>query len=56
MAMRNQAAALSGAPSSLTFAVNGTSTTVQLNNGSNGTESLQNISDAINSSGAGVNA
>ncbi len=55
-AITSATAALSGAPSSLTFAVNGTSTTVQLNNGSNGTESLQNISDAINSSGAGVNA
>lgn len=49
-------AALSSVPSSLTFSVAGTSTTVNLNNGGSGGESLQNISDAINSANAGVNA
>ena len=48
--------AISGVPSSLTFSVAGTSTTVKLNNGGSGGESLQNISDAINSANAGVNA
>ena len=48
--------ALSGVPSSLTFSVAGTATTVNLNNGGSGGESLQNISDAINSANAGVNA
>jgi len=48
--------ALSGAPSSLTFSVAGTSTTVNLTNGGSSGESLQNISDAINAANAGVNA
>ncbi|RQO68203.1 flagellar protein [Aquitalea sp. FJL05] len=48
--------ALSSVPASLTFSVAGTSTTVNLNNGGSGGESLQNISDAINSANAGVNA
>ena len=55
-AITSATSALSGVPSSLTFSVAGTSTTVKLNNGGSSGESLQNISDAINAANAGVNA
>ncbi|OHX10637.1 hypothetical protein BI347_19090 [Chromobacterium sphagni] len=48
-------AALSGAPSSLTFSVNGTSSTVQLSNNGSPT-SLSSIASSINGAGIGVSA
>ncbi|WP_019101415.1 flagellar filament capping protein FliD [Chromobacterium haemolyticum] len=54
-AITDQNAALAGAPSALSFTVNGATSTVQL--GQNGsTISLSSIADNINSAGIGVNA
>lgn len=54
-AITDQNAALAGAPSALSFNINGTTSTVQL--GQNGsTISLSSIADSINSAGIGVNA
>jgi len=53
----SSSAALSGVPSSLTFDVAGTSTTVKLTGtGTNGAVSLSDISNDINNANAGVNA